>query len=231
MQNTCFVIMPIGTQFFGNITITEEELRKKYNYLIKKAILEADHTLEVIRADEEIQPGSISNQIFKNLRNSKYVIADITYYNPNVFYELGIRHATKTGTILIREKINIPVPFDISHLRYIEYTQDITGVENLADALKKHFDFYSKNPTEPDNQYLKLCLEEKSIPVSCIQTQGIEEILSSFLSANPNLIQAVTDKSLTDKKQREKIITELTNNPEISSNLIHQLVKLGYLKL
>ena len=34
----------------------------------------------------------------------KYVIVDITYPNPNVFYELGIRHAISPRTILIREQ-------------------------------------------------------------------------------------------------------------------------------
>ena len=35
MTNTCFVIMPIGTQKIGDRTITEEELKKKYGYIIK----------------------------------------------------------------------------------------------------------------------------------------------------------------------------------------------------
>ncbi len=38
MNNTCFVIMPIGTQTIGDITITEEKLREKYDYIIKNAI-------------------------------------------------------------------------------------------------------------------------------------------------------------------------------------------------
>ena len=67
MTNTCFVIMPIGTQKIGDRTITEEELKKKYGYIIKNAVLQADSTLEVIRADEVINPSSISNDIFAKL--------------------------------------------------------------------------------------------------------------------------------------------------------------------
>lgn len=85
MNNTCFVIMPIGSQVIGNITITEEKLREKYDYIIKNAILKANPNLEVIRADEELNPSSISNDIFTKLMHSRFVIADITYPNPNVF--------------------------------------------------------------------------------------------------------------------------------------------------
>lgn len=154
MNNTCFVIMPIGTQTIGDISLSEDALKEKYDYIIKEAILKADPTLDVIRADEELNPGSISNDIFTKLMHSKYVIADITYPNPNVFYELGIRHAIRPGTILIREKIDYTVPFDISHLRHIEYSQGPSAMNKLADELKKRFDFYTKNPTKPDNQFL-----------------------------------------------------------------------------
>lgn len=85
MNNVCFVVMPIGTQNIGDLTITEDQLKKKYDYIIKNAILKANPNLEVIRADEELNPGSISNDIFTKLMHSQYVIADITYPNPNVF--------------------------------------------------------------------------------------------------------------------------------------------------
>ena len=64
MNNTCFVIMPIGTQTIGNTILTEDKLKEKYDYIIKEAILKADSSLEVVRADEELNPGSISNDIF-----------------------------------------------------------------------------------------------------------------------------------------------------------------------
>lgn len=57
-NNTCFVVMPIGTQTFNGITLTEEKLREKYDYIIKNAVLKADSALEVIRADDEINPSA-----------------------------------------------------------------------------------------------------------------------------------------------------------------------------
>lgn len=52
MNNTCFVIMPISTQTVEGVTITEENLREKYDYIIKEAIQKAAPSLTVIRADE-----------------------------------------------------------------------------------------------------------------------------------------------------------------------------------
>ena len=231
MNNTCFVVMPIGTQTIGNISLTEDKLRKKYNYIIKEAILKADPSLEVIRADEELNPGSISNDIFTKLMHSKYVIVDITYPNPNVFYELGIRHAIRPGTILIREKVDFSIPFDISHLRYIEYTQEPSGMDKLALELKRMLDFYTKNPNKPDNQFLELCSFTNYQPISYAKpTQSKEDMMGNlfgmFLS-NPKLIQACTDETLSSDEQNQLIFEGLAKDPESAKNLISLLYKSG----
>lgn len=231
MNNTCFVVMPIGTQTICNISLTEDKLREKYNYIIKEAILKADPSLEVIRADEELNPGSISNDIFTKLMHSKYVIVDITYPNPNVFYELGIRHAIRPGTILIREKVDFSIPFDISHLRYIEYTQEPSGMDKLALELKRMLDFYTKNPNKPDNQFLELCSFTNYQPISYAKpTQSKEDMMGNlfgmFLS-NPKLIQACTDETLSSDEQNQLIFEGLAKDPESAKNLISLLYKSG----
>ena len=231
MNNTCFVVMPIGTQTIGNISLTEDKLREKYNYIIKEAILKADPSLEVIRADEELNPGSISNDIFTKLMHSKYVIVDITYPNPNVFYELGIRHAIRPGTILIREKVDFSILFDISHLRYIEYTQEPSGMDKLALELKRMLDFYTKNPNKPDNQFLELCSFTNYQPISYAKpTQSKEDMMGNlfgmFLS-NPKLIQACTDETLSSDEQNQLIFEGLAKDPESAKNLISLLYKSG----
>lgn len=234
MNNTCFVVMPIGTQTIGNISLTEDKLREKYNYIIKEAILKADPSLEVIRADEELNPGSISNDIFTKLMHSKYVIVDITYPNPNVFYELGIRHAIRPGTILIREKVDFSIPFDISHLRYIEYTQEPSGMDKLASELKRMLNFYAKNPNKPDNQFLELCSFTNYQPISYAKPDQSKEdmmgnLFGMFLS-NPKLIQACTDETLSSDEQNQLIFEGLAKDPESAKNLISLLYKSGLIE-
>lgn len=234
MNNTCFVIMPIGTQTIGNITITEEKLREKYDYIIKNAILKAVPGIEVIRADEELNPGSISNDIFTKLMHSQYVIADITYPNPNVFYELGIRHAIKSGTILIREKVDFSIPFDISHLRYIEYHQGPSGMDSLSQQLKRRFDFYKNNPGKPDNQFLELCSFTNYMPtIYAKQESSKEELIANVLSmflTNPAMIRAITDNSLSKEEQQLAFFSALGENPEDAKKMIQTLIQSGIIK-
>lgn len=234
MNNTCFVIMPIGTQVIGDIKLTEEKLKEKYDYIIKNAVLKADPTLEVIRADEELNPSSISNDIFTKLMHSKYVIADITYPNPNVFYELGIRHAIRSGTILIRERVDFSIPFDISHLRNIEYTQEPSGMDKLSIELKKRFDFYNTNPTKPDNQFLELCSFTNYEPISYAKnTQSKEDMMGNLfgmLFTNPGLIKAFTDSSLSSDEQNALIFEGLAKDPEVAKQLVTTLYKSGLIE-
>jgi hypothetical protein len=97
--------MPIGNQKFDEIEYLESELKNKYDNCIKKAFSDARLGLEIIRADEVSMPGSISDDILTKLMFSKFVVADISLPNQNVYYELGIRHAIRLGTILLKDKI------------------------------------------------------------------------------------------------------------------------------
>ena len=137
MNRTCFVIMPIGDQRVGDSTVTAADLRQRYADLIKEALLKADPSLEVVRADDVPMPGSISSDILARLMRSDLVVADVTYPNPNVFYELGLRHACRAGTIILRDKAAPAVPFDIAHLRHIEYENTTSGLRELAADLRQ----------------------------------------------------------------------------------------------
>ena len=58
------------------------------------------------------------------------MIADLTDLNPNVFYELGVRHALRHGTILMALRGTKP-PFDVGDLRLIPY-EDKLGAEKTT---------------------------------------------------------------------------------------------------
>lgn len=235
MNNVCFVVMPIGTQNIGGLTITEDQLKKKYDYIIKNAILKANPNLEVVRADEELNPGSISNDIFTKLMHSQYVIADITYPNPNVFYELGIRHAIKPGTILIREKVDFSIPFDISHLRYITYTQEPDGMDKLANQLKKQFEFYKHHPGKPDNQFLELCSFTNYVPTIYGKPPASKEdvfsgLMAAFISS-PALMELLSDSSINDEERQRAILAEIGKDPDSAQKIFSSLMQAGLINL
>lgn len=66
-------------------------------------------------------PGDIMNQVWRDIRRSEVVVADLTGENPNVFYEMGLAHALGKPTILIKQQDTPHVPFDLRSHKYFEY--------------------------------------------------------------------------------------------------------------
>ncbi len=91
--------------------------------------------------------------VYLQILSADYVVADVSYPNLNVFYELGLRHVSKPGTILIKEKKSI-VPFDISSYRHISYENTTAGLKDLADKRKIFFESIDSNPSKIDNHFL-----------------------------------------------------------------------------
>lgn len=81
-------------------------------HAVIKEVLEADEFgYEVRRSDDDDRPGMISDRIIHDIINADLVVADLTDLNPNVFYELGIRHAALKPTVHI-VKVGTKLPFD-----------------------------------------------------------------------------------------------------------------------
>ena len=92
MRALCFVDMPFGKKA-DLASGTEIDFDQIYQAGIKPAIEAAG--LEALRGDEERTGGIIHSAMFARLLLAEFVVADLTLANPNVFYELGIRHAAK----------------------------------------------------------------------------------------------------------------------------------------
>ena len=76
---------------------------------------------ETKRADELRQPGLIDRMYNEWLFEADIVLADLTFGNPNVYYELGIRQAlSKKGTVLVACK-GTKLPFDVRNQYVIPY--------------------------------------------------------------------------------------------------------------
>jgi O-acetyl-ADP-ribose deacetylase (regulator of RNase III) len=124
-RKTCFVIMPFGTKKEKRPDGTEVEIDFDYVYheLIKKAI----ESLGVVcdRCDEIIDTGPIHAKMFNGIFDADVAVVDVSFMNPNVYYELGVRHAlNKHTTLVIRKNSNQPPPFNISGLNVLGYDID-----------------------------------------------------------------------------------------------------------
>jgi hypothetical protein len=130
-KQRCFVIAPIGKD--------GSETRKKSDnvlkYIVEKAL---EDKYEVKRADDIRQPGTVTVQIIEQLLEAPLVVADLSDWNANVYYELAIRHAAKKPVVHLITK-GQEAPFDVSQMRYVSY--DITdpgSVDNAKQELRDH---------------------------------------------------------------------------------------------
>ena len=80
------------------------------------------------------EPGSITKQIITEIYSAKLVVANLTNRNPNVMYELALRHSLGKPVIMIAEK-GTPLPSDIVMERTIFYQNDARGVIELRESI------------------------------------------------------------------------------------------------
>ncbi|MBL8161222.1 MAG: DUF4062 domain-containing protein [Anaerolineae bacterium] len=125
-KSDIFMIMPFAASF-----------NPIYHDVVRPVCLEL--LLTVIRGDEFTSTqGSVIEEVWAALNNCKFVIAEITGGNDNVYYELGVAHTLNKPAILITQAQKPEdVPFDIRHLRYITYENSEAGRARLRDQLKE----------------------------------------------------------------------------------------------
>jgi hypothetical protein len=111
-DQTCFYITPIGEPG------SEQRLHADLflGSLIEPAL--EPFNLKVVRADAIEQPGVIGRQVIEYILRSRLVIVDLSYHNPNVFYELALRHVLRLPVVQIT-RVGDRVPFDINQMRTI----------------------------------------------------------------------------------------------------------------
>lgn len=128
-KKVCFYIAPIGEE--------ESEERKHSDLFLESIVAPAfdNFGYKVIRADNIGKPGMITNQIIEYIMNSSFVVCDLSYHNPNVFYELALRHATKKPTIHIIRKCD-KIPFDINDFRTVVI--DDSSIYTLIPSLESY---------------------------------------------------------------------------------------------
>jgi len=145
MPRTCFVIMP----FSNSNLCTEEEWTLIYDSIIKPAIEGANLDYECRRS--AATRGNVVAAILQELRESYVVIADLTDANPNVFYELGVRHSLKDRTILISQNRD-DIPFDLrAYANHVYDWQTEEGKEEFAERIEELLNEIDTNPERPDN--------------------------------------------------------------------------------
>ena len=125
-ETVCFYITPIGS--------SDSEQRQHADLFFGSIVEPALQSfgLKLIRADSIDKPGVITKQIIEYIVKCRLVIVDISYHNPNVFYELAIRHMMRLLIVQIIRKAD-HIPFDINQMRTIII--DTTNIYTLTPKI------------------------------------------------------------------------------------------------
>ncbi|MCW7471773.1 hypothetical protein [Leptospira kanakyensis] len=160
----CFIVCPIGE---------EDSTERKHSDMVLKHLIEPvlqEFDLKAIRSDKIEKTGLITQQILIHLAKSKLCIVDLSFNNPNVFYELGVRHTCLLPSIQIIRKGD-KIPFDVSQGRTIKidtsdpYTM-IDRIESAKKELKEYINSILSNTKDvSDDNPIKVYLPNLKISI------------------------------------------------------------------
>ncbi len=120
-SNLCFVLMPFL-----------KSMEPIYTDHIKP-LVEVEG-ISCQRADDIVGTNIITYDIWEKINRARFIVADLTGKNPNVFYEVGLAHAIGKEVILVTQSMD-DVPFDLKALRCIVYSFTPRGMKELENIL------------------------------------------------------------------------------------------------
>jgi len=220
----CFIICPLGDE--------NSETRNKSDKLLKyifKPVLDKNK-FKAVRADQIPKSGMITSQIINLLTECPLVIADLTDSNPNVFYELAIRHAIRKPYIQVITK-GQKIPFDLSGVRTIEIDiSDLDSVEAAKTSIENQILEFQKGhvPESP----ISVALSAKLLQSDSDLAEQIVERLSYFDSGFGSYYDNSDSKKIDTIERKLWAFDEYgsTNLDKLSSKIDMILNKLDDIK-
>jgi hypothetical protein len=240
-KKTCFIISPLGKENSD----TRRAADGLINSVLKPLLTELD--FEVFAPHEIDNPGSITTQVIKYLLDANLVIANLTELNPNVMYELAVRHAKRLPVVSVVQTGTV-LPFDIATERTIFFNNDMAGVIELKSKLKKMVK-EAIQEDKPDNpiyrvvtsqimqqvvsaksddvqSYILKQLEEMSMQISRIYSRVREPISND----NYRLFSASMEVKADDNEaEKDKIISTMISSGKVIRASIPKASKEGKL--
>lgn len=145
-ERKCFLISQIGD--------LKSDIRQRADdfleYIVRRCPAIEEFKYRVKRADHLNEPGRITSQVMRAVLESDLVIADVTGENPNVYYELSLRHAIGKPLVICAED-GTSLPFDTREHRTVFYAMHSRRAETARDELAKQIRSIHENGFKPEN--------------------------------------------------------------------------------
>lgn len=157
--------------------ISERKWTDTYNELFKPAIEEAGLDYTCIRST--IRNGSFTKDILQNLKNARVVLADVSGTNPNVMWELGVRHTFSRRTIMVvRKDMSAErIISDLKNYGVIDYTlSPLRKVNQFKMRVKELLEGIENEPDRNDSPVFDFFKDEEII----LSSQEKNKIISNL---------------------------------------------------
>lgn len=205
-KNFCFIVTPIGSR---NSAI-RREIDGLINNVLGPVLNGRGYSYEA--AHQISDTGSITRQVIKKILDADLVIANLSDLNPNVMYEIGIRHCARKPIIVIARD-GAELPFDLSDERTIYYQNDIAGVEEFKAELDAMIPFAEKDEN-PDNPVYRV------VDTDLIRYPDGPPDFDSMITMKMNQIEDKLDRLSNSVSNKIKNHKFPKNNASISTGFV-----------
>lgn len=227
-KKICFVLIGYGVKT-DYLTGRNLNLENTFLSLIKPVF--DGLGVECFRAKDIVHSGIIDIPMYDWIFKADIVIADLSTMNPNVLYELGVRHALKPyTTIVIAEDKFDKIPFDLSHLIidpvYHHLGEDIGVQESkrFKKVLKEKIEKILDNPQNDSPVHTFL----KGLKFSKDEFEEITGLKEEQKTLSDLITEAENAKNKSNYKLAIKLFKEAYNIKKKDSFLTQRLALVTY---
>jgi hypothetical protein len=222
-MQSCFVVSPIGN------ADSEQRTHADWVYFgIIAPVMSEFPSFETKRADHDTRPGLIDVQLIHDLFDADLVIADLSFYNPNVFYEIGIRHMVQKPIIHMHLSPDKP-PFDVSLYRAISFSRTrFSDIETAKNDLRKFVSAVQRSDYQVENPITnargRIQLSNNASSADSIILSELENIKNRL-----SVIEAEEGRAEIAEQINSQIISNSGGKitPDILRNILLAMLKLN----
>jgi hypothetical protein len=218
-KKKCFVIMP----FSKTKSCSEDKWTEIFAYIIKPAVEGSGLGYACERSVAERE--NIIKGILDALNKANVVIADLTDNNPNVFYELGVRHTLTNRTILIAQGEK-HIPFDLKPYPVAFYSESPAKIAEFKKVIKKKLEDIELNPDRSDNPVGDFLKERNIELLSYEKKANLKKLaaLGNELHHNTGIIGDILNIIKESEETRKKQVGRFRFSAYRLSNVCLQLL-------
>lgn len=189
-ERFCFVICPIGAAG----SPVRQRADGVFEEIIRPVAAEMGF-MRVERADHDKSPGIITESIIRKVTKADLVIADLTDQNPNVMYELALRHTVGLPFVQMVEKEQA-LPFDIGGVNTIHFSADLHGAGKARADLQRAVTAAMREGSAESNPVRRAIRLDHALESEGIDA-GVREVLLDLRDEISELRGALSRRSST----------------------------------